>query len=70
MTQELGKPAVAAICDEFIGHGRTMSGVLGHPQLEMLVLPYPLEGRSDEDLAQVAADYYPKVLQLLGAKPA
>ena len=47
MTQELGKPTVAAICEEFIHHGRTMSGVLGHPKLEMLVLPYPLEGRPE-----------------------
>ena len=70
MTQELGKPTVAAICEEFIHHGRTMSGVLGHPKLEMLVLPYPLEGRPEEELATIAAEFYPRMLELLGARRA
>jgi hypothetical protein len=33
----------------------------------MLVLPYPLEAREESELRQIAADYYPQFLKLLGA---
>jgi hypothetical protein len=62
-----GKPAVAAVCDEFAQHGRNMARFLGHPDLKALVFPYPLEAREESELRQIAADYYPQFLQLLGA---
>ena len=31
----------------------------GHPSLRALVLPYPLEGRPDDEVRQIAADAYP-----------
>ncbi|HEX4017184.1 MAG TPA: hypothetical protein VHX15_10645 [Frankiaceae bacterium] len=62
-----GKPSVVAVCDEFAPHGTNMARFLGHPALKMLVLPYPLEGREDADLRQIAAEYYPHFLRLLGA---
>ncbi len=62
-----GKPAVAAVCDEFAQHGSNMARFLGHPALKLLVLPYPLEARPEQELRQIAADYYPRFLQLLGA---
>jgi hypothetical protein len=63
-----GKPAVVAVCDEFAQHGGNMARFLGHPELKMLVLPYPLEARPESELRQIAADYYPKFLQLLGVR--
>jgi hypothetical protein len=63
-----GKPAVVAVCDEFAQHGSNMARFLGHPALKMLVLPYPLEARPESELRQIAADYYPKFLQLLGVR--
>ncbi len=63
-----GKPAVVAVCDEFAQHGSNMARFLGHPALKMLVLPYPLEARPESELRQIAADCYPKFLQLLGVR--
>lgn len=62
-----GKPAVVAVCDEFALHGKNMARFLGHPDLKALVLPYPLEAREESELRQIAADYYPRFLELLGA---
>jgi hypothetical protein len=67
--EQAGKPAVVAVCDEFAQHGANMARFLGHPSLKQLVLPYPLEARSDAELRQVAADSYPTFLTLLGASP-
>lgn len=61
------KPAVVAVCDEFAQHGHNMARFLGHPALKVLVLPYPLEARAESELRQIAADYYPLFLKLLGA---
>jgi hypothetical protein len=66
--ESAGKPAVVAICDEFALHGGNMARFLGHPSLKMLVFPYPLEARPESELRQIAADYYPKFLQLLGVQ--
>ena len=65
--EQAGKPAVVAVCDEFAQHGGNMARFLGHPSLKLLVLPYPLEARPEAELRQIAADYYPKFLELLGA---
>jgi hypothetical protein len=65
--EKAGKPAVVAVCDEFEQHGRNMAGFLGHPDLKALVLPYPLEARPEDELRRIAADNYPRFLELLGA---
>lgn len=64
-----GKPAVAAVTAEFETHARNMATFLGHGDLKILVLPYPLEGRPEPELLQIAEDYYPQFLQLLQAVP-
>ncbi|HEY8526844.1 MAG TPA: hypothetical protein VIL48_17870 [Acidimicrobiales bacterium] len=66
--EDAGKPAVVAVCEEFEAHGRNMANYLGHGRLKMLVLPYPLEARPAEELREIAASYYPRFLDLLGAK--
>jgi hypothetical protein len=68
LTQDLKKPTVAVLCDEFVVHGRTMAGVLGHPNLELLILPYPMEGRAPDELHRIAEEFYPKLLAMLGAR--
>lgn len=64
--EKLKKPAIAAICDEFLTHGKNMSVFLGHNDLKILVFPYPLEGKPEDELRQIAKDWYPKFLDLLG----
>jgi hypothetical protein len=33
----------------------------------VLVFPHPLEGRPDQELREIAATYYPRFLELIGA---
>lgn len=60
------KPVIAIVAEEFATHGQTMAAHLGHRDLKLLVLPYPLEGRAEDDLRRIADEYYPRALQLLG----
>ncbi|MGH7786311.1 MAG: UGSC family (seleno)protein, partial [Candidatus Binatia bacterium] len=64
--EQLAKPVVAAICEEFISHARTTAEFLGHPHLKLLVLPYPLEARPDAELRAIADEHYPRLLELIG----
>lgn len=66
--EALGKPAIVAVCEEFEAHARNMARFLGHPNLKVLVLPYPLEARPEAELHEIAAAYYPRFLALLGAR--
>jgi hypothetical protein len=60
------KPVIAIVAEEFATHGRNMAAHLGHRDLKILVLPYPLEARPESELRQIAADHYPQALDLLG----
>lgn len=62
------KPSVVVVCSEFETHARNMARFLGHPDLKVLVLPYPLEARPDEEVLQIADQYYPQALDLLGVR--
>ena len=64
--EDHSKPVVAIVCEEFIVHGRNVATHLGHRDLKILVLPYPLEARPEAELRAIADEYYPKVLELLG----
>jgi hypothetical protein len=59
-------PVLAVVTEEFATHGRNMAKHLGHGDLRVLVLPYPLEARPDEELRAISAAYYPQALDLLG----
>jgi hypothetical protein len=61
------KPSVVVVTSEFETHARNMASFLGHRDLAVLVLPYPLEARPDDELRAIAGEYYPKALELLGA---
>ena len=43
-------PSIAVVTEEFATHGRNMATYLGHPDLKVLVLPYPLEARPEAEL--------------------
>lgn len=65
--EQHSKPSVVVVTSEFETHARNMASFLGHGDLEVLVLPYPLEARPDDELRAIAAEYFPKALELLGA---
>jgi hypothetical protein len=64
-----GLPVVAVVTEEFATHGRNMAKHLGHGDLSVLVLPYPLEARPEAELLEIAAEFYPQALTLLGVCP-
>jgi len=64
--EEHEKPVVAVVCEEFTVHAHNVARHVGHSDMPVLVLPYPLEARPAEELEQIAHEYYPKVLELLG----
>ena len=57
------------VTEEFATHGHNMAKHLGHGDLSVLVLPYPLEARPDAELLKISADFYPQALTLLGVRP-
>jgi hypothetical protein len=65
--EDHGKPVIVVVTSEFETHARNMARFLGHPDLKVLVLPYPLEARPDAELQQIAAEHYPIALSMLGA---
>ena len=58
---------MVVVTAEFEGHGRRIAAHHGHPSLQMVVLPYPLEGRAEKEVRSIAADAYGDVLVALGA---
>jgi hypothetical protein len=67
IVEDAEKPVVAMICEEFLVHARHVAKNTGHDDLKICVLPYPLEARPEAELRAIADEYYPKVLELLGA---
>lgn len=64
------RPAIVAVTEEFAQHAHNMANHLGHKNLKVLVLPYPLEARPEDELKKIAFEYYPKFLEMLGATAA
>jgi hypothetical protein len=60
---------IAVVTEEFATHGHNMARHLGHGDLSVLVLPYPLEARPEADLLAISAEFYPRALDLLGVRP-
>jgi hypothetical protein len=65
--EDLGFPTVAVITAVFEEIANYLRDQLGHPDLNLEILPYPLEHESEEYVREVARDAYPRVLSKLGA---
>ena len=66
VVEQREKPVVAIVTEEFETHGHNVATHLGHGDLKVLVLPYPLEARPEEELRAIADEFYPQVLAQLG----
>ena len=64
---EKGLPAVAVVTASFEDLAYGMRDHNGHPELNVLVLPYPLEERPEAEVREVARRFYPQLLEMLGA---
>ena len=51
---------------EFEAFSHQIAARLQRPSMRVLVLPYPLEGRPEEELRSIAVDVYPGLLRALG----
>jgi hypothetical protein len=67
--EQRDRPVIAIVTEEFATHGRIMAKHLGHGDLSVLVLPYPLEARPEAELLEISAEFYPQALELLGVRP-
>ena len=62
-----GRAAVAVVTEEFEELARTMAANAGRPGLRILVLPYPLDTRPEDEVRVVARALWPHALAALGA---
>ena len=65
--EERGLPAVAVVTGSFEDLAYRMREHNKHPDLNVLVLPYPLEDQAEEFVREAARDAYPQLLSMLGA---
>ena len=68
LVEDLAKPVVLVVTEEFARIASELARLRKHSALRTLVLPFPLEGRPDEEVRGIAASAYPDLVQLLGAK--
>jgi len=68
LLEDLAKPVVLVVTEEFARIASELARLRKHSALRTLVLPFPLEGRPDEEVRGIAASAYPDLVQLLGAK--
>jgi hypothetical protein len=59
---------VVVVTEEFVELAHRMAAHHQRPSLRLLVLPYPLEGRPEEEVRQIALDAYPRLLDVLGVR--
>jgi hypothetical protein len=67
--EELEKPAVVVITEEFGVIASRVALMKGHASLRRLVLPYPLESREEAECRAIGRAFYPKLLDTLGVIP-
>ncbi len=65
--EDRGLPAVAVVTQSFEDLAYRMREHNKRPDLNVMVLPYPLEDKEEEHVRRVARDFYPQLLDLLGA---
>ncbi len=64
---DTGLPTAAVTSAHFESLGRTLAGQRGHDDLRVQILPYPIEGKPEDEVRQIARDHYDELLDTLGA---
>ena len=67
--EDRGLPAVAIVTASFEDLAYRMREHNDRPDLNVLVLPYPLEDKDDDHVRAVARQHYPQLLDMLGVTP-
>ena len=68
IVEDRQKPVVMAVTNEFVGLGTSIADVEGHSNMQQLVFPYPLEGLPEAEVRKIAREYFPRFLEVIGAK--
>jgi hypothetical protein len=66
-TLDCGLPTVAIATEHFARLARILSEKGGRPDIRMTVLPYPLEGRPEPEVREIARASFEQMLKVLGA---
>ena len=66
IVEDCKKPAVVALTEEFVEHGKNIARMSGHGDLRQLVFPFPLEGLPAAEIERIAKELYPKLLATIG----
>jgi hypothetical protein len=61
-----GRPAVAVVTGVFEDLAHQMAEHNRRPDLKILVMPYPMEGKPEAEVRQIARACYPQLLAMLG----
>jgi hypothetical protein len=61
-----GKAAVAVITEEFTQLASVVSNRAGWPGMRSVVLPYPLVDRAEEEIREIAREYFRPLLRACG----
>ena len=65
--EDRGLPAVAVVTQSFEDLAYRMREHNKRPNLNVMVLPYPLEDKPEAYVRAVAREFYPQLLDMLGA---
>jgi hypothetical protein len=60
-------PTVSVSTQHFESLARTLAGQRGHTDIRVKLLPYPLEGRLEDEVREIARENYDSLLDALGA---
>lgn len=60
-----GKPAAVVVTEVFVALAQTAARARGVEPLPLLVLPHPLEGRSDAELDAIAERHFAAAMALI-----
>jgi hypothetical protein len=66
--EDRGLPAVAVVTQSFEDLAYRMRDHNRHPNLNVMVLPYPLEDKPEDHVRQVARDFFPQLLDMFGVR--
>ncbi len=63
--EEMDKPAVLVASSAFVQAAEHQSAQLGQPGIHRVLVPHPIQDRTDEELRQLANDAVEAILQEL-----
>jgi hypothetical protein len=64
--ESLGTPAVLAASSAFRGAADEQSVLLGQPELRRVLVPHPIQDRTDEEMRALAREAVTELLAALG----